>query len=73
MIGFRSSGALGIPLPKDMHRASTDTFVTTLLFEKIYGQAVDQSAGKSLDLSAFEALQRIEKRKGDKWLIMQGA
>ena len=66
------SSALGIPLPKNMHRASADTFVTTLLFEKIYGHAVDLCAGENMDLSAFEALQRIEKRKVAKWLAMQG-
>lgn len=67
------SSALGIALPANMHRASADTYVTTLLFEKIYASAVDKSGGRFLELTTLEALQRIERRKVDKWLTAQGA
>jgi DNA polymerase-3 subunit epsilon len=67
------SEELGLPLPQGMHRASADTFVTTLLFDKIYQQAVGLSRGIGLELTAFETLQRLTKRKVESWLASQGA
>ena len=63
---------LDLPLPAGMHRASADTYVTTLLFDRIYQQAVGLARGTGLALSAFETLQRLTKRKVETWLASQG-
>jgi len=61
------SRSLGIKLLPGMHRASADTFVTTLLFEQIYGHAKERCGGRELELSALEKIQRLTKKKVEGW------
>jgi len=66
------SRSLGIDIPRGMHRASADTFVTTLLFEQIYGQARERCGGRELELAALEEIQRLTKKKVESWFEGQG-
>jgi len=62
---------LGITIPSNLHRASADTYVTSLLFEQICKHTKQKCGGRDIDFSLLDAMQRQKIATVGHWLERQ--